>query len=215
MKRRNFLSGLMLAPTAGAMAASPVRSLEDFPSHDAIRSIMRDSLRLESVRVGSWSLMWTGWKRSWSTLDVVGQWAAFPMKDPSLKMSTENLDESRRCMYVSTPGGFGFYQRGDELNTGLRYPQISTLFAASSELERERRNALRLILDMVKHVRHRNIQNALNEQREMDEAWARMSPASQIYARPWLYADLHYGDKIEQERYDLLARDVDSLLRAS
>jgi hypothetical protein len=153
MKSLLALPGIALAkvmPTPSAEAAKPIKRKS--LTVECIMAEMGPAGRLNNgIRFGSWLVYWTGWKSEMTNMRMIGQWVASPINKLGM------LDESRYYLYVSTPGGWGTFRRGDTFNVALRWPQRSAedyLSAGQSreEVERamepERRIALQALLGL-------------------------------------------------------------------
>jgi hypothetical protein len=154
MKRRNLLFGL--GNSLVALWHARVSPLLAQPEDQAIviereekAHVFLDQLNVECecFLYHDWEVHWTGWKRSYDTAVLVGQWLAWPHP----KYRPFAFDKGR-YFYASTPGNQGEYQKGECFDiTPQRFiPAIGDQLA---DLRHAKAEALQRLLPLIRHER--------------------------------------------------------------
>ena len=119
--RRSFFS--LIAGSIAAAHSSIKISEKITPSPasgDLVDYLMYNCARGTGFfRVGTWKVMWTGWKTSVESIDVAGQWVAGPLK----RDGTVDWDRFGGALY-SCGSHAGIYHRGDCFNLSWTFPTM-------------------------------------------------------------------------------------------
>jgi hypothetical protein len=199
--RRKFVTGLLALPgLAFAKFAPKLQQREGIgiPNlgswNGMIDRIMDQTKGGVKIQFGNWLVMWTGWKEQLQTIDIAGQWAAFPIDN-------QLLFNSRSVVYVSTPGSFGVMNLGDQINLSWHWPQPTseiylsapTRAAGLEAMEPYRRISLESLLQLLHNVGSKEgIGQATGDQ--VFNAWNSLSPRCQFWLAPERYMKANFFD---------------------
>lgn len=202
--RRNFiksllaLPGIALAKVMPPSEAKPTSMLPGISSKggllDRIMADTKDGGSTNKIKLKGWTIYWTGWKHSQTSIASMCQWVAVPLgKDGK-------WDHARHCLVVPTPGHAGIFRRGDVFNVAWHYPQLYTIDIVhlsveecNAKLEAERRIALEAMLDLVRVDKWHDLRSGTIEQAQMLSAWEELPKRSQFYLNADRYMMTHHG----------------------
>jgi len=94
-----------------------------------------------------WAIWWTGWKHSFNTLDMAGQWAAYRIS--GLGGDWRN---GKKIAYASAPGSQGMLRFGDVMDCGIVLEKQRCMLAGLAtkrQLDHMRLDALNRLLGVI------------------------------------------------------------------
>ncbi len=221
--RRKFLTGLLALPGVALAKILPEpKPTATIPGLGSWNGLIDRFMEDTSDRplFGPWRIWWTGWKDSQCSIDLVGQWVAWPVRPDG------TLDDNRLGVYVSTPGGWGSFRRGEVCNLSYRWPQQlasnymhkwTSREAIEKSMEPERRITLESLLELCRASDWK--MTAWHEENTNSErAYPKLSKRVQFYLDPQRYVKIHHGIDVIHERNrdreyeDLLSKAQKQLL---
>ena len=144
MNRRSLLSMLGLAPAA-ALATSKIgkaktRNIIVPENHD-----LKDGF----LYYRGYKMWWTGWKAHEANCDLISQ---------SVAIWKDNV----HGLYVSNPGGWGPFRRGDVFDIGYRFPQVLTSISTEDDKKTIRHQMGWALHQLIDYVSDRGMQESPN-----------------------------------------------------
>lgn len=186
--RRSFFS---LIPGVIAAAHSSIKISEKITpspaSGDLVDYLMYNCSRGTGFfRVGTWKVMWTGWKTSMESIDVAGQWIAGPLK----RDGTVDWDRFGGALYTCGSRA-GIYRWGACFDISCTFPTMRYGIDAINKpideyLEPERRVMCRLLTEWMKAGGQ--------------PKWESMSPETRLYTDCHRFVKELTGGKLDLDQ---------------